>query len=321
MLTRRELIFGAAGVAVAALAPTDADPQAAGQGSVSFLMPAGATDCHAHVFCDSKAFPMAPGRTYTPEAAPVNEYITLARRIGIERTVFVQPTVYGTDNTCVLAAIREVGSHARGVAVIDDKTPDAEIDEMERSGIRGLRINLETAGQSDPALARQRFLGAAMRIGSRRLHIQMFTRPSVIAGIRDAIEASPVTVVFDHFGGAQAAGGVQQPGFDALVALVQSGKAYVKLSAPYRGSTQAPAYTDMAPLANALIAANPQRILWGSDWPHPNTSSDAVNPDSGLSPRLPVDDVAVLNQLQVWLPTIPQRRVVLVENPARLYGW
>jgi predicted TIM-barrel fold metal-dependent hydrolase len=313
---------GAAAVAAAALMRDDAWAQApSGQGSVSFLMPAGATDCHAHVFCDSKAFPMAPGRTYTPDAAPVSEYIALARRLGIERTVFIQPSVYGADNTCILAAIREIGSHARGIAVVGDTTSDAELDDMIHTGIRGLRINLETTGQADPSQARERFLAAVKRIGARKLHVQMFTRPSVIAAIKEAIEASPLTVVFDHFGGAQAAGGVEQPGFDALAALVQSGKAYVKLSAPYRGSTQTPAYADMAPLAKALIAANPQRILWGSDWPHPNTSPEAVNADSGTSPRLPIDDVAVLNQFQVWLPTIPQRRVVLVDNPARLYGW
>jgi predicted TIM-barrel fold metal-dependent hydrolase len=317
MLTRRELMFGAAGAAASAAFRG----QPASQATPSFLMPAGASDCHAHIFCDAKAFPMAASRTYTPEAASVSEYVTLCRRLGIERTVFIQPTVYGTDNTCVLAAMREVGSHARGIAVVDDKTSDAEIDAMERAGIRGLRINLETTGQADPAQARDRFVAAAKRIGTRHLHIQMFTRPSVIAALKDTIEASPVTVVFDHFGGAQAAGGVQQPGFDALAALVQSGKAYVKLSAPYRGSTAAPAYADMAPLAKALFAANPQRVLWGSDWPHPNTASDAVSADTGLSPRLPIDDVAVLNQFSTWIPTIPQRRVVLVDNPARLYGW
>ena len=264
---------------------------------------------------------MFAGRTYTPEAAPVSEVLALHRALGIERVVFIQPSVYGTDNSCLLAAIRLVGSHARGIAVIDDKTPDADVDEMMRIGVRGIRINLETVGQSDPALARERFDAAVKRIGTRRLHIQMFTRPSVIAAIKDAVAASPVTVVFDHFGGAQAAGGVDQPGFDALLSLVQSGKAYVKVSAPYRGSTQAPDYADMAPLAKALIAANPQRILWGSDWPHADTSPEARNPETGLSSRLKIDDVAVLNQLGAWLPTIPQRRVVLVENPARLYGW
>ena len=310
-------MFGAAASAAAAAY----QKRSTGPAEPSFLMPAGAADCHAHIFCDEKAFPMSPARTYTPERAAVSELLALHRRLGIERVVFVQPSVYGTDNGCMLAAIREVGSHARGVAVIDDTTPAADIDAMEREGVRGIRINLETAGHASADEARQRFRAAVALIGTRRLHVQMFTRPTVIAAIKDAIDASPVTVVFDHFGGAQAAGGVQQPGFDALLALLKSGKAYVKLSAPYRGSTQAPAYPDMAPLATALIAANPQRILWGSDWPHPNTASDAMNADTGTWPRLAVDDVAVLNQLPVWMPRAPQRHVVLVDNPARLYGW
>ena len=316
MLTRRELLFGAAAAAVARHRQSTA-----AQAGVSFLMPIGATDCHAHIFCDQKAFPMSGGRSYTPDPASVPEYIALARRLHVERVVLIQPSIYGTDNDCLLAAIRELGFRARGIAVVDDKTPDAELDSMFRLGIRGVRINLETTGQSDPAAARDRFQAAVRQIGSRKLHIQMFTRPAVIAAIKDLIDASPVTVVFDHFGGAQAAGGVAQPGFDALVSLVQSGKAYVKLSGAYRGSTQAPAYEDMAPLAKALFAANPQRILWGSDWPHANTSPDARNPETGTSPRLPIDDVPLLNQLAVWVPTIPQRRAVLVENPARLYGW
>jgi predicted TIM-barrel fold metal-dependent hydrolase len=316
MLTRRELLFGAAASA-AAFRPRSAPAQA----GVSFLMPVGATDCHAHIFCDAKAFPMAGARTYTPEPASVAEYIALARRLTLERVVLIQPSIYGTDNACMLAAMREIGSRARGIAVVDDSTPDADIDAMIRAGVRGIRINLETTGQSDPALARARFQAAVKKIGTRRLHIQMFTRPSVIAAIKDLVEASSVTVVYDHFGGAQGPAGVEQPGFDALVSLVQSGKAYVKVSGAYRGSTQAPTYADMAPLAKALVAANPQRILWGSDWPHPNTSPDARNSETGTSPRLQIDDVALLNQLSAWVPTAPQRRVVLVENPARLYGW
>jgi predicted TIM-barrel fold metal-dependent hydrolase len=316
MLTRRELLFGAA--AAAAAFRQQPAPAPAG---VSFLMPMGATDTHAHIFCDAKAFPMFGGRTYTPEPASVAEYVALARRLNVERVVLIQPSVYGTDNDCMLAAMRELGFRARGIAVIDDKTPEADLDRMFRAGVRGIRINLETAGQSDPASARNRFQSAVKQIGARRIHIQMFTRPTVIAAIKDLIEASPVTVVFDHFGGAQGAAGVEQPGFDALVSLVQSGKAYVKLSGAYRGSTQGPAYADMAPLAKALFAANPQRILWGTDWPHANTSPDARNPETGTNPRLPIDDVALLNQLAAWIPTAPQRRVVLVENPARLYGW
>jgi predicted TIM-barrel fold metal-dependent hydrolase len=317
MLTRRAILLGGAAAAVSAFRRQAAPERT----PISFMMPAGATDCHAHIICDAKAFPMARERTYTPEAAPVAELLALHRSLNIERVVLVSPSVYGPDNACLLESIRTIGFRARGIAVIGEKTPEAEIDGFERGGVRGIRVNLETSGQSDPAVARERFLAAVTRIGTRRLHVQMFTRPSVIAAIKDAIEASPVTVVFDHFGGAQAAGGVDQPGFDALLSLVQSGKAYVKLSAPYRGSTAAPAYTDMAPLAKALIAANPQRMLWGSDWPHLNTASDASNPETGTWPRLPVDDGAVTNQLAAWFPTIPQRRVVLVENPARLYGF
>jgi predicted TIM-barrel fold metal-dependent hydrolase len=310
-----------AGAAAAAAALRRQTAPAPAPTPVSFLMPVGATDCHAHIFCDSKAFPMARDRSYTPEPAPVAELLALHKSLNIERVVLVSPSVYGADNSCMLEAIRTIGFRARGIAVVDEKTRDAEIDGFERGGVRGIRVNLETTGQSDPAVARARFLDAVKRIGTRRLHLQMFTRPSVIAAIKDAIEASPVTVVFDHFGGAQAAGGVQQPGFDALVSLVQSGKAYVKLSAPYRGSTAAPDYADMTPLAKALIAANPQRVLWGSDWPHVNTASDARNPETGTWPRIPVDDGRVINQLATWFPTIPQRRVILVENPARLYGF
>src|ERR1041385_8108223 len=131
MLTRREILLGAAAAATALLR------------AQSSTAPGGPA-CPAHVVCDAKAFPMFAGRTYTPDPAPVAELLALHRALNIERVVFVQPSVYGTDNTCVLAAIREVGSHARGIAVIDDKTSDAAIDEMQRIGIRGIRINLET---------------------------------------------------------------------------------------------------------------------------------------------------------------------------------
>src|SRR5215471_7985252 len=218
MLTRRDLLFGAA--AAAAAFRTHAQTAPAGQGTVSFLMPAGATDCHAHIFCDAKAFPMSAGRSYTPDQALVPEYVALARRLNVERVVLIQPSIYGTDNTCMLAAMRELGFRARGIAVVDEKTADAELDSMFRAGVRGIRINLETTGQSDPAAARDRFQAAVKQIGARRLHIQMFTRPTVIAAIKDLVEASPVTVVFDHFGGAQGPAGVSQPGFDSLVSLV-----------------------------------------------------------------------------------------------------
>ncbi len=308
MLTRREFVAGAAGLGILM------------RQQPSFLMPVGATDCHAHVFCEPKAFPMMEGRSYTPDPAPVDELQALHKKLNIERVVIIQPSIYGTDNTCTLAAIRQIGSRARGIAVIDDKTPDAELDRLERSGIRGIRVNLQTTGQTDPAVGKQRFESAVKRIGTRRWHVQMFVALPVIEAMKDVLEASPVPLVFDHFGGAQASLGTSQPGFETLVSLVKSGKAYVKLSAPYRAST-APGYADVTSLAKALIEANPRRILWGSDWPHPDSNPSSRRADTGTNPRYAIDDTAVLSQLASWAPTIPLRRIILVENPAALYGW
>jgi predicted TIM-barrel fold metal-dependent hydrolase len=143
----------------------------------------------------------------------------------------------------------------------------------------------------------------------------------VIAALRDDFGSAPVPIVFDHFGGAQGAGGVEQPGFDVLLSLVRAGNAYVKLSAPYRGSTQGPDHTDMMPLAKALVAANPRRILWGSDWPHPDSSPAAPRTAAGTAPRIDVDDVRIFNRIVHWAPDAAVRKGVLVDNPAGLYGW
>jgi predicted TIM-barrel fold metal-dependent hydrolase len=146
----------------------------------------------------------------------------------------------------------------------------------------------------------------------------MYTQLSVIEAMQKDIAASPVPVVFDHFGGAQAAAGRSQPGFDVLLDLVRAGRAYVKLSAPYRGSTAAPDFRDMEPLAKALIAANVRRILWGTDWPHPDTTPGRAATE--ISPLRQIDDGRVFNQFAAWT-TDAQRKTILVENPAVLYGF
>src|SRR5207247_5667865 len=140
---------------------------------------------------------------------------------------------------------------------------------MGQAGVRGIRLNLATAGVTDPAVARQRFQTAAERVKSRHWHVQLNTNLAIITALKDLVAASPVPVVFDHFGGAKAALGPQQPGFADLVELVRAGKAYVKISAAYRVSQQAPDYADVVPLAQALITANADRVIWGTDWPHP----------------------------------------------------
>jgi predicted TIM-barrel fold metal-dependent hydrolase len=324
MLSRRDILMGAAAAGAAALVRGGTPALAkASQPStpVNFDVPAGACDCHTHVFGNPLRFPFAAARAYTPEPASVEEMRALHRALHTTRVVIVHPSVYGTDNSCTLDGMKQLGSIARGIAVIDAKTPETALDEMDRAGMRGIRINLETSGQSDPAVARRRFQEAVDRIKRlSRWHIQIYTRLSVIEAIKDQVLAAPMPVVFDHFGGAQAALGVGQPGFDALVNLVRTGKAYVKISAAYRSSTQPPDFPDVAPLAKALIAANPQRMLWGSDWPHP-ASPVAGHPVTDITPLWKVDDGAVLNQLPVWAPDAAVRKTILVENPAKLYGF
>jgi predicted TIM-barrel fold metal-dependent hydrolase len=287
--------------------------------SVDFEVPKGACDCHVHIFGDPQRFPFAPSRSYTPETASVNELLSLHRALHLERTVVIQPSVYGTDNSCMLGAIKQLGSSARGIAVIDEQTPKSALDDMDRAGIRGVRINLGTTGQNDPAVVRRRLQSAISQIGDREWHIQIYTNPEVIAALSEQITTAPVPVVFDHFGGAQAALGVQQPGFDQVLELVRTGKAYVKISGVYRASKQAPDYADAAPLAHALIAANPQRILWGSDWPH--TNSVPGRKPTEVTPLLQIDDGRILNLLAKWAPDARLRKTILVDNPARLYGF
>jgi predicted TIM-barrel fold metal-dependent hydrolase len=233
--------------------------------------------------------------------------------------VIVTPSVYGTDNSATLYGMKARGADARGVAVIDDRTPEIALDAMGRAGVRGIRLNLATGGINDPNVGRQRFQTAVERMRHRHWHIQLYTNLAMISAINDLITASPVPVVFDHFAGAQAELGPQQPGFAGLLELVRSGKAYVKISGAYRASKLAPDYADVAPLARALIAANPERIVWGTDWPHPNSSSG--RPMAEVTPLFQIDDGRLLNQLPVWAPDPGIRKKILVDNPARLYAF
>jgi predicted TIM-barrel fold metal-dependent hydrolase len=188
---------------------------------------------------------------------------------------------------------------------------------MERAGIRGVRINLGTVANTNLDDARRRLKSVVEQIQGRKWHVQIYAALPVIAGLSDLILASPVPVVLDHFGGAKAALGLQQPGFDKLLELVRSGKGYVKISGAYRASDKPPDYPDLVPLARALVEANPHRILWGSDWPHPDTGAGRKPGD--LSPLLAVDDAHLLNLLATWTPDAALRKNILVDNPATLY--
>ena len=288
---------------------------------VNFEIPAGACDCHTHIHPDPARFPFFEGRVYTPELASPEEMTALHKALRMERVVIVTPSIYGPDNSPTLFGMKARGATARGVAVIDDKTPESDLDAMHKAGFRGIRLNLATGGTNDPTIGRARLQAGIERVKARGWHVQMFTNLAMISAIKDIVAASPVPLAFDHFGGAQAALGVEQPGFADLVELVKSGKAYVKISGAYRASKLAPDYADCISLAQALIAANADRIVWGTDWPHPDSVTPPGKQPTEVTPLFQIDDGRLLNQLPVWAPDAAVRKKILVDNPAKLYGF
>ena len=321
MLTRRHVLLASVAAGVA-MNMREARSRAAQPSTpVNFDMPAGACDCHTHIHADPEKFPFFAGRVYTPELASPEEMSALHKALHIERVVIVTPSIYGPDNSATLFGMKARGATARGVAVIDDKTSEADLDSMQQAGFRGIRLNLATGGVSDPNVGRSRFSTAVDRMKARGWHVQLYTTLPMITAIKELVMASPVPAVFDHFGGADAALGVEQPGFADLVDLVKSGKAYVKISGAYRASKLGPDYPDAVPLAKALIAANPDRIIWGTDWPHPNSVTLPGKQVSDVTPLFQFDDGRLLNQLPVWAPDAGVRKKILVDNPSRLYGF
>jgi predicted TIM-barrel fold metal-dependent hydrolase len=283
----------------------------------TFAAPPGSCDCHVHIFGPDEKFPLSPKRTYRPGPASIEDLNALHRALGIERVVVVHPSPYGADNAVTLDAVRKLGPTARGVAVIDETTSEAALDELHDAGFRGARVNLESHGVSDPAAAGRLLQRAAERVARLGWHVQTYTTLAILAALHDAILKLPVTLVIDHFGRAQAALGVAQPGFAQLLALLRSGKVYVKISGDYRVSHAAD-YADAAPLARAMIEANPDRVVWGTDWPHPG--GNRRDPDL-VEPFLPQDDGRALNRLAEWTRGADELRKILVDNPARLYGF
>ena len=286
---------------------------------INFDVPAGATDCHVHVFPDPASFPFWPGRTYTPPTAAAAQLLALQTALHMDRVIVVTPSIYGTDNSATLDALRQLGPvRSRGVAVISENTSSAELDRLQKAGISGIRLNLETAGVADPTAAAHLLDVAMKQIAGRNWHVEMYVRMSVIAALADLLGSQPVPILFDHFAGARASLGLQQPGFAEVITLLKAGKVYVNLSGAYRASDETPDYPDVAPLAKALIAANPERLVWGSDWPHPGNPG---RKPTDVVPALPIDDGRVLNLLGEWAPTAALRQTILVDNPKRLFGF
>jgi predicted TIM-barrel fold metal-dependent hydrolase len=321
MLTRRELVRATA-TAVAALSmlrTRDARAAAAStvKTPVDFDVPRGACDCHVHVF-DPARFPYASGRVYTPPEATAGDLMNLQNALHFDRVVIVTPSVYGVDNACTMNAMKTLGpGRARGVAVIDKTISAGQLDDMTAAGIQGVRLNFETAGESNPENARRALAATAEQIRDRGWHIQLNAALPLVVALKDEIAALPMPIVIDHFARSKAAAGPDQPGFDVLLALVKSGRAYVKLSATYRISDQPPHYPDAPPIARAIIDANLDRAVWGSNWPHPGRGKTRED----IAPPHASDDGAQVNQLPRWAADAAILKKILVDNPARLYGF
>jgi predicted TIM-barrel fold metal-dependent hydrolase len=285
-----------------------------------FDVPRNACDCHVHVFAPPDQFAFSADRVYTPGVASVDDLLSLQRALHLDRVVITQASPYGADNSCLLDALRLLRPRVRGVAGVSGATAEAALGEMQEAGVRGARVNLESHGQRDPAAARDLMIGAASRVAAMGWHVEIYATLPVIAALRDTILSLPARVVVDHFGLAQAASGPAQSGFDALFFLLRGGRVYIKLSAAYRISAQDD-YGDAAVMARALIDANPDRILWGTDWPHPGGMGGEKRDPGWIEPFRPEDDGRALNRLRRWVPDPAQLRKILVENPARLYGF
>lgn len=267
-----------------------------------------------HVIGPRADYPMVDDRHYTPAEAGVAELRAHLASLGLGRAVIVQPSVYGIDNRCLLDSLTALEGRARGVAVLQQTIDDAEIDRLDAAGVRGVRINLESASQHDPRAMLAPLAAWAQRVAPKGWHLQVYARFEVIAAAAEWLMRLPLPVVLDHFAMIPTDAAPEDPRVQSVLALVREGPCHVKLSAPYRI-----AGGDVCALARVLVETRPHRILWGSDWPHTNREPGKSAHET--SAYRAIDPTRLLADLHAWLPDADLRRQVLVANPARLYGF
>lgn len=273
--------------------------------------PPGAIDCHAHIFGPVAKYPFSPKRLFTPPDVKLAQYRALLALLGIEKAVLVTPSVYGMDNERQLDTLNEMNGAWRGVAVVPTDVTDKELERLHRAGFRGVRVNLFAKS----GLMLEDLEATAARIAGLKWHIQLHADARNLAELVPRLCKLPVDVVFDHMGHVPAAAGVNDPGFQALLALMQEGRFWVKLSAPYRLSELPYPWHDVTPFARALIAAAPDRLVWGSDWPHPAVPGHM--PANFVMPN----DGDLLDILALWTADVSVQKKILTENPRKLYDF
>lgn len=286
-------------------APPDFKPRQPG-----FTFPAHACDCHAHVLGPAARYLYSPARIYTPPDCVLRDYRHMLDTLGIERAVLVQPSAYGFDNTAMLDAMKAAGNRFRGVAVVDHDITDAVLRKLNDAGVRGVRVNIVDVKDRKPGTLPLASLTAlARRIRPLGWHMELLMHVGEFPDFDRLVADFPVDIVLGHLGYMRTDRGLDAPGFQALLRLVKSGRCWVKLTGPMRISTALLPYADVTPFAHALTRANPERIVWGTDWPHVIITGPMPN-DGDLADLIPQ-----------WMPDGAVREKVLVKNPARLYGF
>lgn len=269
-----------------------------------FRLPAGAVDCHMHIYDDR--FPVAPGTTLRPSNATVGQYRLLQARLGVDRNVVVTPSTYGTDNRCTLDALKRFGGNARGVAVVDTSVSDEALQELHAGGIRAIRFNLSYPGATTVDM----LAPLAARIAVMNWHIELVVQGVRLPELESRLLALPCPLVIDHIAHIPEPGGLTSDALRTAQRLVDKGNTFITLSGPYVDTkTGAPTYADVAPVAKTLISMAPERMLWGTDWPHPT--------ERGPKP----DDAVLLETIAGWIARSDWQQMVFVDNPTRLYGF
>jgi D-galactarolactone isomerase len=282
-------------------------PNSAGTESPRLKAPANACDCHMHIY-DPARFPMVPSPRVPPTDAAVPQYRLLQRRIGTTRVVIVTPRNYGTENRVTVDAIAQLGPNARGVAVLHPTVTDTELKRLHDAGVRGIRFSL-----SDPAtavVALDMVAPLSKRAADLGWHVQFNVDGQQVVEWADLLRSLPSQLVFDHLGRPPLPAGIGHPSHRLIRGLIDRGRTWVKLSGAYANSRVGPPYPEATKIARAYVKAAPERMVWGSDWPHPSEAPD----------RKP-NDAALFDLLSEWAPDEATRHRILVENPVTLYGF
>jgi predicted TIM-barrel fold metal-dependent hydrolase len=306
MIPRRTFLKSAAAAVSVRLGEAQKVPNSSGTEPAKLRAPAGACDCHHHIYDAVRFPPTQPGGEIVPNAR-VEEFRMLQKRIGTSRNVVVTPRAYVTDNRVTLDAIARLGANARGVAVIHPTVTDAELKTLAEGGIRGIRFSITDPRNSSTSF--EMIEPLSKRVNALGWHVQINMTADQIVAAEELWNRLPSPIVFDHLGHVPEPAGVSHPVFNTIRRLVDRGRTWVKLSVTYDNTKDGPpGYADITRVAQAYIKAAPERMVWGSNWPHPN---EANKPD----------DAALFDLMARWAADEKSRNRILVENPAILYGF